>query len=75
MDEQEQQAASEGGIGQSASTGGLARCGFFLHRWGKWKDNMKGDINEEGRRIGSYIEQERRCINCGIVQLRMSKAR
>lgn len=50
MDEQEQQAASEGGIGQSASTGGLGgerrdiverlrdTPNWMRESWGCWKD-------------------------------------
>lgn len=48
------------------------KCWFF-HNWGNWKDISGGklylDIPEEV--IGTYIIQEKRCLDCNKVKIKM----
>lgn len=51
----------------------------LLHKWGPWETVECGDIKrslslfgtEKGEQVvGSYVEQRRTCVICGLVQLR-----
>ncbi len=44
------------------------RCWLWFHRWSKWVDVDRGYIQIDGLRIGTFVEQERRCRDCGKSQ-------
>jgi hypothetical protein len=53
---------------------------FWRHKFTKWKTIKEGILGEQlmwlGRKIGEarvtgrYVEQERTCKDCGVIQLR-----
>lgn len=49
-------------------------CGLFSgHHWEKWVDIGRGNILVNGIRVGFWVRQERRCLLCGKIQLRVEK--
>lgn len=51
----------------------VGRCWIF-HNWGQWADIARGEECLEGRVIGFYVRQERRCKRCGRIQIRIESA-
>lgn len=44
---------------------------MHFHIWDKWEVKERGDVKRTGTdsKIGKYIMQERRCIDCGLTQI------
>jgi len=52
----------------------------FIHDWGKWEVLGKGDLydlrlNDDDIIVGSYTEQRKMCLTCGIVKDRIERNR
>lgn len=41
---------------------------FFFHRWGKWEVVESGKLRENGRHIGYFKIQERKCLVCNKIE-------
>lgn len=46
---------------------------WLFHKWGKWLDTGTGDLIDLGVKVGTFIRQERRCLKCNKVELRLEK--
>ena len=48
-------------------------CFFLIHKYSTWEVEKSGSImaSNNKRRIGYWVMQSRRCINCGKMQLRV----
>lgn len=59
---------------EEAVAGYVPRC-WLWHSYPRWTDVEAGTISVkgEGRIVGRFVTQERRCLRCNAVQLRTAK--
>ena len=51
-------------------------CKIGWHVWGKWEIISRGIIEDyENHPKGTYIEQQRICVDCGLTQTKISSSR
>lgn len=50
-------------------------CWPWAHQWQRWTDHAEGNVirTHDGKVIGSFVEQRRRCEVCNAIQLRKSQ--
>lgn len=48
-------------------------CNFWGHKFGFWEEKRRGDIKINSKVVGFFLNQERKCLKCGYLEIDIQK--